>query len=250
MAKVFKPRLTQPASNNKYYMHYTKGGYNTATLVNGSSILPNCVGYCVGRWMEILGITTFDLGTNLRIAEEWYPYVNKKYKKGSTPKLGAVIVWQKGKIGKADGCGHVATVEKINADKSIVVSESGKTATGGYIFKTETIKYPYKRSGYTLEGFIYLPEEFVAEEPMFNVGQNYTCQAEMRVRTGPGINYATKTHAQLSDGGKKHDKDKDGMLDKGTVITCQQISTVNDEVWIKCPSGWVAGYFNKTRYLK
>ncbi len=41
------------------------------------------------------------------------------------------------------------------------------------------------------------------------------------MRTGPGTNYAAKKHSQLTADGQKHDKDNDGCLDAGTVITCK-----------------------------
>ena len=60
----------------------------------------------------------------------------------------------------------------------------------------------------------------------------------------------TTAHEQLTDDGRKHDKDGDGALDKGTVITCQEVRQVGDDIWIRCPSGWVAAYYNKNEYIK
>lgn len=46
------------------------------------------------------------------------------------------MVWQKGAtLGDGDGAGHVAVVEQINADGSIITSESG---WGGFAFKRIT----------------------------------------------------------------------------------------------------------------
>lgn len=82
------------------------------------------------------------------------------------------------------------------------------------------------------------------------VGKNYTLQSEMRVRTGAGTNYAAKTHNQLTTDGKKHDKDKDGALEKGTVVTCQEVKSVGNDTWIRVPSGWIAAIYNGTVYIK
>ena len=57
----------------------------------------------------------------------------------------------------SDGAGHVAVVEKINSDGSILVSESG---AHNFIFRTSIIKKPYNLRGYELEGFIYLPGDY------------------------------------------------------------------------------------------
>lgn len=46
-------------------------------------------------------------------------------------------------------------------------------------------------------------------------------------------------HGGLSADGKKHDKDGDGALDNGTRITVSQISVLGNDIWGKCPSGWV-----------
>lgn len=249
MSQIFKQRLTCPAKDNKYYVNTAGGGYNTAIRVTGNWALPNCVGYCVGRWMEALGITKFDLGTNLRNAEEWYIYADKKYTRGKTPRIGAIICWQKGKIGKADGAGHIAYVEQVNADGSILISES---AYGSYTFKTETVKKGYARKNMTFQGFIYPPVEFVleADKPKFVVGRTYTLLEEMKVRKGPGINYAAKTHKELTKDGQAHDKDNDGCLDKGTVVSCLETKNVGNDIWVRTPSGWIAAYYNKTTYMK
>lgn len=47
MSKLFTPRLTAPATNNKYWIHTTKGGVNSCLRINSTtgSVLPNCVGY-------------------------------------------------------------------------------------------------------------------------------------------------------------------------------------------------------------
>ena len=72
-------------------------------------------------------------------------------------------MWQKGAtLSASDGAGHVAVVEKVNADGSIVTSESGWNCTNP--FWTCNYKAPYSYSdGYKLLGFVYQPETDTAE---------------------------------------------------------------------------------------
>lgn len=156
----YNPRTTAPSTTDKHWIKTTKGGYNECILISGNSCLPNCVGYSWGRWYELLGNRPKLSRGN---AENWYGY-SDGYKRGNTPKLGAVICWRKGKAGNSnDGAGHVAIVEKINSDGSILLSES---CYGGSRFKTRTVKKSnnyYLGSKYTFQGFIYLPIEFEEE---------------------------------------------------------------------------------------
>lgn len=90
----------------------------------------------------------------------------------------------------------------------------------------------------------------VAKSPQYTVGKAYTLQVELKVRTGPGTNYAAKKHSQLTADGQKHDKDNDGCLDAGTVITCKEVNVVGNDIWIKAPSGWMAGYYKGQVFIK
>lgn len=90
----------------------------------------------------------------------------------------------------------------------------------------------------------------ISSAPSYKVGNTYTLQSNMVVRTGAGTNYRAKKHSELTADGRKHDKDKNGCLDKGTRITCQQIKKSGSNTWIKCPSGWIAAYYNKKTYVK
>ena len=158
MAK-YKPRLSAPTTTNKNYLHYTKGGYNYCIHISAGSCLPNCVGYAWGRWRELLGKKHNLSRAN---AENWWANKDDGYKRGQTPKVGAVMCWRKGKAGVAsDGAGHVAVVEQVHEDGSVTYSNSNY---GGTRFYTKTLKPPYKLgSAYTFQGFIYLPISF--DEP-------------------------------------------------------------------------------------
>lgn len=143
----FNSRTTAPSKNNNYYYKYNifyKCGYG----------MPNCTCYAWGRFYELSGKYPKLCTAN---AENWYKY-NDGYERGNTPRLGAVIVWSKGKIGNAkDGAGHVAIVEGINDDGSILTSNSGYKSTNFYL---KRIPKGFALNGYKFEGFIYNPVNF------------------------------------------------------------------------------------------
>lgn len=149
----YTPRLKAPSNNDKNWVHYTRDGYNYCIRISGSSCLPNCVGYAWGRWRELLGKKP-KLSTNN--AEDWWAK-SDGYKRGQEPALGAVACWRKGKAGYgADGAGHVAIVEKIDADGTVTLSNSAYGGTRFYLSKFKKGKFDLG-SKYYLQGFIYLP---------------------------------------------------------------------------------------------
>lgn len=83
----------------------------------------------------------------------------------------------------------------------------------------------------------------------YAVGQTYTLQANMNVRTGAGTNYPIKAHSQLTAGGQAADPDKNGSLQKGTRVTCQEIRQVGADIWMRIPSGWIAAVSKGKVYI-
>ena len=168
MAK-YTSRLTAPTADNKYFINYSKGGYNTAIVMDNvtGSVLPNCVGYAQGRYREICGDQKVwsAVGNNLAGNAETFFNAAKKagLPTGQTPKLGAIIVWE----GKGSAAGHVAIVEEIKSNGDIVTSNS---AYQGTRFYTQTVT---KASGYLyntdgsrpLLGFVYQTIEFESSTP-------------------------------------------------------------------------------------
>lgn len=164
----FVKRLTPPSDDNKYYLRPDKG-YNKCIRGNTKNginhgkydVLPNCTGYCYGRFLESQAIDKCDLPTSN--AETWLNK-NTKYEEGWTARVGSILVFAKGKVGEAsDGAGHVIFVEGIDKNGTLTVSESGWSAkkrmwtdkmkiqsNGGY-------KYSSK---YTYLGCIYSPTNF------------------------------------------------------------------------------------------
>lgn len=208
---TFKPRLSAPAATDKHWIHTSKGGLNSCILISGNSCLPNCVGYAWGRFYEILGKAPKLSRAN---AEMWFG-TKDGYKRGQTPKLGAVICWRKGKAGWAsDGAGHVAIVEKVNADGSIVVSESGYKA---FRFRTRVLRPPYAiGSAYVFQGFIYNPA--VKDAPK---EKKYKALMNLNFRKSADLDGAVI-----------------GTIEKGTVLT----GTVDKNGWLKTTHDGKTGY--------
>ena len=114
----------------------------------------NCTYYAYSRFSELLGKEATGLASG--DACSWYANT-KGYKKGSTPKLGAIAVWQ---YGNSSSNGHVAVVEEIKDNGDIVVSEGGWSSQQWYGNNTYKKENDYA-TGYSnghLLGFIY-PEE-------------------------------------------------------------------------------------------
>lgn len=81
-------------------------------------------------------------------------------------------------------------------------------------------------------------------------GKNYTLLDNMAVRKNPNTGSPLVGYERLSNDGKKHDTNKNGYLEAGTVITCKDYYIYPDQGWIKCPSGWVCAYDATSVYVK
>ena len=164
-----KIRTTRP-SNNKYYKTKSTGGLNGCIVgrptITGANVLANCVGFANGRFNEIIndpelkGIVKpfkYQLTTN---AENFIESAKAQgLKISSTPIQGGIMVWKKGATLKgSDGAGHVAVVEEVYDDGTILTSESGYNA---YAFRTAKRDNTNGRwsqpSGYTFRGCIVNP---------------------------------------------------------------------------------------------
>lgn len=240
---TYKARLNAPSTSNKYY-------YKNNIFYTSGYGMPNCTCYAYGRFYEILGKKP-KLST--RNAENWYGNKEDGYKRGSTPKLGAVICWRAGKVGYgADGAGHVGIVEEIKG-KKITVSMSAWKGTRWYL-KTFTIgKYNY--NGLIFQGFIYNPavKDPVAKKVTlpYKAGGTYTLKANMKVRTGAGTKYRWKKRSELTADGQKHAQSGTyAVLKKGTKVTCQKVVKSGKNVWLKIPSGYVCAKQGNTVYIK
>ena len=174
----FKQRTTVPAAesmfwvNTEYSIEGAQYGVNPYDIKSDNgSVLPSSTGYAWGRFSEIMDLPAKLPKAN---AEDWYNAAeNLGYACGNEPQLGAIICWKQGVLNNAaDGKGHIAVVEKIINDSSILVSESidDSTTTLGKKFQTVEVKretvneidYWIKAdwevaNNYLFQGFIYNP---------------------------------------------------------------------------------------------
>ena len=159
---TFKPRMTRPESGNPYYNTKANGGYSNAIkgkpTDKGCDVLSNCVGYAVGRFNEIGGWGSCKYLSPVN-AEKFIQYAGG-LEVGQTPKLGACMVWRKGStLSGSDGAGHVAIVEKVLSNSTVVTSESGYGSSTPFWTKTRSKGNGNwgAGTGYTFLGFIYNP---------------------------------------------------------------------------------------------
>lgn len=155
---TFTPRTEAPATSNAFYYAdnpFYKSGYG----------MPNCTAYAWGRFWEISGERP---RLSLGDAEDWWDNDADGYERGQTAKLGAVICWAKGVVGDdSDGAGHVAIVEQLNADGTILTSNSGYPNS---LFYQKLIPADYELAGYRFQGFIYNPVEFNGDDGAVSKG--------------------------------------------------------------------------------
>ena len=146
----YVPRTTTPSNTDPNFINYAYGGNNRCiAIASNGYVLPNCTGYCWGRWLE-LGVPNVALSTGN--ATNWYGYTSDGYARSNQPALGAVACWS----GGSGGEGHVAIVEAVSTT-GITVTES---AYSGYTFRTNTYPVSMAKTGYTFQGFILIPLSF------------------------------------------------------------------------------------------
>lgn len=145
---AFTPRLNSNGmSGNAWW--YSSGNVFYASGYG----MPNCTCYAYGRFAEIRnGFASLPTGNG----GDWYDAATN-FNRGATPEIGAVACYAS-RSGSYDG--HVAIVEAINADGSIVTSNS---AYNGTYFWTETVTpangycsgWMTRNRDYYCQGFIY-----------------------------------------------------------------------------------------------
>lgn len=171
----FEPRLTRPEKGNPYYNTKGNGGYSTAIKGKPTDpdcdVLHNCVGYAFGRYNEIAGAK--DMRHLLPVNAERFVEIAKQQGLtiGDTPKLGAVMCWQKGAtLSGDDGAGHVAVVEKVISENEVTTSESGYGAKQPFWVQNRRRGTNWGQSAeYKFLGFIYQPaQKATGNSPLVN----------------------------------------------------------------------------------
>lgn len=87
------------------------------------------------------------------------------------------------------------------------------------------------------------------ENSVYKLGNTYTTQVVLKVRSGAGTNYRQKTYNELTPNAKEHAL-SNGCLKNGTRVTCLEIKNNQNDIWIRIPSGWIAGFYNNKYYVK
>lgn len=137
--------------------------------------------------------------------------------------------------------------------RKALVSESPKECieaikNGGYATDPDYVKLVMNIiTNYDLTRY----DDRQIEEP-YIVGKNYTLQVNLNVRQGAGTYFDKKLYKDLTPNAKIHAiYGKYGILKKGTIVTCLEVKHVNsDDIWIRIPSGWIAGFYGGKWYVK
>lgn len=133
---------------------------------------------------------------------------------------------------------HTGLVESVSGNKETVVEGNKSNSVGR---RTLTLGNPcirgYIRPKYDGATAVIPPSQPTVHNDGFTTGTYTITASDLIVRSAPAG--SAVGHGGLSTDGKAHDKDGDGALDKGTRITVSQISVSGNDIWGKCPSGWV-----------
>lgn len=173
-------------------------------------------------------------------AKDWATNYPKEYLKKVTGTLqaGDILVYGSN-YGK--GYGHIAIVSADkkffdqNGIKSLKVAVASKIWSG-YI----AVLRPINQDKLGLN-----------KSYRFAVGQTYTTQVDLRVREDAGTEKRQKDRNELTADGQKHSLDGEkACLKSGTRVTCREIKDIGNDVWIRIPSGWIAGYYDNKVYVK
>ena len=151
---TYTPRLDSSGmSDNPFWYSATNPFYNAGYW------LPYPTTYAWGRFWEISGSEHVPSLSYSIYPDDWFSEVDG-YERGYEPKLGAVLCLSEGPY----GVGHVAIVEQINDDGSIVTSNSDYT---DYFYtETRTPLDNYSTGGYVFQGFIYNPYAGDSPQPI------------------------------------------------------------------------------------
>lgn len=86
----------------------------------------------------------------------------------------------------------------------------------------------------------------------YEIGKNYSTKVNLNVRESYGTNSRIKDFNKLTEDGKKHAFNQaKAVLKAGTTVTVLDKKVVNEsEIWIRIPSGWIAGFYGGKYYVR
>jgi uncharacterized repeat protein (TIGR02543 family) len=151
-ALAFAARTVPPLQTNPgwdYFIYGSSINPYPGGLYRGDGVYyGNCTWYAFGRAWEVFGTRPNGLA-GLGDAGSWYNSV-RSYSKGTTPQAGSIVCWSGGNYG------HVAFVEEVYSDTSILITESnwGFNYNNAKYWRKVTINPKTWTGGF--QGYIYL----------------------------------------------------------------------------------------------
>ena len=150
--------------------------------------------------------------------------------------------------------GSVAVKVGDKVSKGTVLGYMGNT---GYSFGAHLHFEVRNANNVQIDPTAYVGADLPNNEPKpvdntYKVGTTYTTQVILKVRSGAGKNYAQKSYKQLTPNAKANAYSTGanvGCLKAGTRVTCLEVKNVNNDIWIRIPSGWIAGHYNGKTYV-
>ena len=96
------------------------------------------------------------------------------------------------------------------------------------------------------------------EMEFFGLGEDFTLNDTMNIRSGPGTENSIRKVSQITANGRECVADKtanaNAMFKPGTVVTALELkaiyTTASIDVWLRCPSGWICARQNKDVFIK
>lgn len=114
----------------------------------------------------------------------------------------------------------------------------GKSLYNDYVLKYNLLKFDCEYNNYVPFSFL------------FSAGNVYELQVNLYVRQSPK-GEAVKFEC-LTENGKanaKFDEYGNGILLKGTRVTCKESIAIDNQVWIRIPSGWICAINDGKNYV-
>lgn len=178
-------------------------------------------------------------------AKDWSTNYPKNYFKKVTGnyQAGDVLVYGSN---HGNGYGHMGLInyDKKYIDQNGIKKDTVATANKPIFDDEIAILRPINQSKLGLE----------SSSEKFEVGKTYKTQVELYIRKKAGTDEDIKKVKDITENAKENAKftgsNQNAVLKKGTKVTCQATEKIGKDIWIKIPSGWVAGYYKGEYYVK